>query len=54
MIPPSSPSTLTTRAPHPALQLQDYFNTRAITTRTYTYSAIVLQTWSRKATSPFV
>ena len=40
MIPPSSPSTLTTRAPPPpALQLQDYFNTCAITTCTYTYSA---------------
>ena len=41
MIPPSSPATLTTRAPPPppSLQLQDYFNTCAITTCTYTYSA---------------
>ena len=41
MIPPSSPSTLTTRAPppHPSLQLQDYFNTCAITACTYTYSS---------------
>jgi hypothetical protein len=40
MIPPSPPSTLTTRPPPaPPLQLQDYFNTCAITTCTYTYSA---------------